>query len=153
MAFLAFHDRVRAQQRKAIEVLLDGLHRDLPAKNGVALCAVRSELRAVNVRVAIRAVLPDVGEHRLGMASGAGNFFVHAAKRVARGVMAKFGNGPDGRPTGVGVAIFAGNIQGSVRTTARLPLGVGRAAAEHEHHEDEQTTGLSCARNGCPQVL
>src|SRR5579872_5187608 len=142
-----------AQQRKAVEVLLYRLHRDLPAKYRVALRAVRSELRSVDVRVAIRAVLPDIGEHRLGMASGAGNFLVHAAKRVARGVMVEFRNGPDGRPVGVGVAVFAGNIERSVRTTARLPLRVDRPAGEDQQHENEQTTSLSCARNDSPLVF
>jgi hypothetical protein len=78
--------------------------------------------------VAIRAILAHVGENRLGVASGAGHFFVHAAKRVARTVMAEFRNGANRGPTGVGVAIFTRNVEGTVRTSARLPLGLRRAA-------------------------
>ena len=95
----------------------------------MALRAVRSELGAMNVGVTIGAILANVGEHRLGVASGAGHFFVHAAKRVPRGVVIEFGDGANGSPAGVGVAIFAGNVQGTVRTSARLPLGGRRAAA------------------------
>ena len=93
----------------------------------MALGAVRAELSAVNVGVTIGAVLANVGENRLGVASRAGYFFVHAAKRVARGVVVEFGNGANGGPAGVRVAIFAGNVEGTVRTSARLPLGGCRA--------------------------
>jgi hypothetical protein len=73
--------------------------------------------------VAIGAIFPNVGEDRLDMAARAGNFFVHAAKRVTRGVVVEFWNGANGGPTRAGMAIFAGDIQGPVRTPARLPLG------------------------------
>jgi hypothetical protein len=77
----------------------------------------------VNVGVAIGAVFPYVGENWLGVASRAGHFFVHAAKRIFRGVVIEFGNGANGRPTCVGVAIFTGNGEWTVRTSARLSLG------------------------------
>jgi hypothetical protein len=48
---------------------------------------------------------------------------VHAAKRIASVVMAKFRNGADWHPTRIGMAIFAGDVQGPVRTSARLSLG------------------------------
>lgn len=127
MALLALHDGVRAEQRKPVEVLLDRLDRDLPSENGVALSAVGAELRAVYVGMAIGAVLSNVGKNRLGVASRAGYFFVPAAKRVARGVVVEFRNGADGSPACVRVAIFAGNVQGTVRTPARFPLGLRRA--------------------------
>lgn len=88
----------------------------------MTLRAVRPELGAVNVRVAIRAVLAHIGENGFGVATGAGNFFVHAAKRVARRVMVEFGDGSNRSPAGVRVAIFAGNVEGTVRTPAGLPL-------------------------------
>jgi len=123
MALLALQDGMRAEQRESVEVLLNRLDRNLPAEDGMALGAVLAELSAVNVGVTIGAVLANVGEYRLGMASRAGYFFVHAAKRVPRGVVVEFGNGANGYPTGVGVAIFAGNGEGSMRTSARLSLG------------------------------
>jgi len=123
MTLLALDYRVRAEQRKSIEVLLNRLHRHLPSENRVALSAVRAELSAMNVGVTIGAILANVGENRLGMASRAGYFFVHAAKRVPRGVVIEFGNGANGNPACVRVAIFAGNVEGTVRTPARLSLG------------------------------
>jgi hypothetical protein len=110
MTFLAFHHGVRAKQRKSVEVLLNRLDRRPPSENRMALSAVRAELGAMNVGVTIGAILANVGEHRLGVASGAGHFFVHAAKRVPRGVVIEFGDGANGSPASVGVAIFAGNI-------------------------------------------
>lgn len=94
----------------------------------MALGAICAELGAVNVGVAIGAVLSNVGENRLGVASRAGHFFMHAAQRVARGVVVEFGNGPNGGPACVRVAIFAGNVEGAVRTSAGLPLSIRRAA-------------------------
>lgn len=128
VALLALDYGVRAEQRKPVEVLLNRLNRHLPTENGVALGAICAELRAVNVGVAIGAVLSNIGENQLGVASGAGHFFVHAAQRVARGVVAEFGNGANRSPACVRVAVFAGNVEGTVRTSARLPLGIRRAA-------------------------
>lgn len=153
MAFLAFHHGVRAKQRKSVEMLLHGLDRHAPSENRVALRAVRAELSAVNVGVAIGAILAHVRENRLGMASRAGYFFVHAAKRVPRGVVIEFRNGANGNPAGVRVAIFAGNGEWTVRTPARLPLGVNRAAARDENKEHEPTNDLGGARNDCPLRL
>lgn len=123
MALLAFHYSVRAEQRKSVEVLLIRLDGHPPAENRVALGAVGAELAAVNVSVTIGASLSNVGENRLGVASRAWYFFVHAAKRVPRGVVVEFRNSANGDPACVRVAIFAGNCEGTVRTSARLPLG------------------------------
>jgi hypothetical protein len=79
-------------------------------------------LPAVNIGVAIGAVLANLGENGFCVASRAGYFFVHAAERIARGVVIEFGNGADGSPGGVGVAIFAGYRQRTVRTPFGLLL-------------------------------
>jgi hypothetical protein len=110
MAFLALHYGVRAEQRESVEVLLNRLDRRPPSENRVALSAVRAKLSAVDVGVTIGAIFANVRENRLGVASRAGHFFVHAAKRVPRGVVIEFGNGANGSPASVGVAILAGNI-------------------------------------------
>ena len=127
MALLAFHHSMRAEQRKPVKVLLNQLHRYPPAQNRVALGAIGSELRTVNIGMTIGAFLSNISENRLGVALRAGYFFVHPTKRVPRGVMVEFGYGTNRRPPYVRVAIFAGNVQGTVRTTARLPLGLRRA--------------------------
>ena len=123
MALIALQDGMRAEQRESVEVLLNRLDRDLPSEDSMALGAVLAELSAMNVGVTIGAVLANVGEYRFGVAARAGYFFVHAAKRVTRGVVVEFWNGPNGDPTGVGVAIFTGNVEWAVRTSARLSLG------------------------------
>lgn len=120
----------------------------------MALRAVRAELSAVNVGVTIGAIFSNIRENRLGMASRAGYFFVHAAKRVPRGVVIEFGNGANGNPACAGVAIFAGYVQGTVRTAAWLPLGIRRAAeTKYKGEEYEQRTELGDARNDCPLTL
>jgi len=109
MAFLALDYSVGAEQRKSVEVLLDRLDRHLPAEYGMALGAVLAKLSAMNVGVTIGAVLANLGENRPGVATCAGYFFVHAAKRIPRRVMVEFRNGANRSPACVGVAIFARN--------------------------------------------
>jgi hypothetical protein len=154
VALIALQDGVRTEQGKSVEVLLNGLHRHLPAEHGVALGAVFPELGAVNVGVAIRTILSNVGKDRLGMASRAGHFFVHASQRVPRGVVIEFGNGANGRPACIRVTILAGNDQWPVRTSARLPLGVRRAAKYScQNQQHEPTSSLYGTRNDCPLML
>ena len=124
-------------------MLLNRLRGHLPAENGVALRAVCAKLSAVNICVAIRAIFSDVGEHRLGMAAGAGHLLMHPAQWIPRGVVIELGDGPDGSPTGIGVAVFAGNVKRTVRTSAGLPLGISPLAAEGgKNQEHEVTTDL-----------
>jgi hypothetical protein len=154
VAFLAFHNRVRTEERKAVEMLLNGLHGNLPTKHCMALRAVLAKLRAVNVSMALRAVLPNVGENRLGVASRAGNFFVHAAKRIASAVVVEFRKGADRRPACVGMAIFAGDGQRSMRTSARLSLGDrGQGNGERANYQRQPMDEPHHSRNGCPQTL
>jgi hypothetical protein len=143
MAVFALHNRVLAEEWKSIKVVLNRLHRNLPAENCVALRAIGAELRAVNVRMAIRTVLSNIGENGLGMASGAGYFFVHSAQRVSRGVVVKFRDGADRGPAGGGVAIFARYIKRSVRTSTWLPLcRCGHNAGEAEKCDHKPTSHL-----------
>lgn len=107
-------------------MLLNRLHGNLPAEHRVALFAVRAKLAAVNIRMAIRAIFGYIGKHGFCVAPGARSFFVHAAQRILRRIVIEFGNRADGRPTRVRMAIFAGDCEWSVRTSARLPLGSGR---------------------------
>lgn len=54
---------MRADQREAILMITNRLHRDLPALDGVARFAIRAELAAVEVRMAVRAFLTHIGEN------------------------------------------------------------------------------------------
>lgn len=120
----------------------------------MALGAVLAELSAMNVGVTIGAVLANVGEYRLGVAPRAGNFFMHAAKRVTRGVVVEFGNGTNGDPAGVGVAIFTGNVEWAVRTSARLSLGGGgQGNGQRKDREREPPDNLDYSGNDCPLTV
>lgn len=71
MALIALHHRVRAEQRKAVEVVLNRLIGYLPPKRCVALSAIGSHLPVVNIRMAIGAIFPYVREYRLRVAARA----------------------------------------------------------------------------------
>jgi hypothetical protein len=126
VAVLANHRGVRPQQRKTILVFFHLLNRDVPAPHRMALLAVRAHLPPMHVCVAIGAVLPYVGEHRLGVAQHAFHFFVHAPQRVSGFVVVEFGNRANRFPAGGRVTVFARNSQGAMRTAraALLPLRV-----------------------------
>ena len=94
-------------------------HRNIPALHGVALRAVRAHLAAMDVCVAISAVLAYVCEYRFHVALGALHFFVHAAQRIVRLVVIEFGHRADRAPAGRCVAVFARYVQGPVG----IPLG------------------------------
>jgi len=84
--------RMRTHQGKAILVLVDLLHRDLPSLYGVALIASRAKLTLVDIGVAVGAFLAHVCEHRLGVALRATDPLVHAAQRKAGLVVVKLRN-------------------------------------------------------------
>jgi hypothetical protein len=129
VTLLAFHHSVRTKQRKPVEVLLDRLNRDIPTEGCVAFGAVGPHLTAMNIRVAIRAILADVREHRLKVACRAVKFFVHAAKRITRGVVVEFRNGANRSPACACVTVLTRNRKGAMRTSARLSLGGSRKGA------------------------
>jgi hypothetical protein len=64
---------------KAVDVLLNLLHRDLPAADRVALFAVRSQLPLVNVRMAVLASLSYIREYWFDVALDASHGLVQAA--------------------------------------------------------------------------
>ena len=122
VAVLALHRGVRAEQRKAILVILYPLDGNFPAPHGMALRAIRAHLPLVNVRVALFTILAHICEHRLEVALRALNFLVHLAQRIAGLVVIEFRNRTNGAPARSGVAILARNGQRSVRTTSGHPL-------------------------------
>ncbi len=114
----------------------------------MALGAIRPELRVVDVRVTIRAVLPYVCKDRFYVAFRAGNLFVQASERKPRRIMVEFRNRANRRPRRIRVAILAGNGKGAVRTPPGLPLGIRRAGGcQRQEHEEEQTTELESTGN------
>jgi hypothetical protein len=127
VTFVALHHSVRAKQRESVEVLLDRLIRDIPTRDGVALGAIGPHLTAMNVGVAVRAIFPDIREDRLDVALRAGNFFVHAAKGISRGVVVEFRNSANRNPACICVAVLARNGKRAVRAPRGLLLRIRRA--------------------------
>ena len=151
VTLVALHHRMGSEQRKPVEVILNGLHRNVPTAHRVALGTVGAHLTAMNVGVAVRAVLADVGEDWPDMAFRAINLFVHSAKRISRGVVVEFWDGPNRGPTRASVTILAGYREGSVRTPAGLLLCIRRAdASKCQHNEREPRADLERSENHCP---
>lgn len=122
VASLALHGCVSAKERKPVLVFLNRAQADLPSAHGVALRAIGSEFSAMNVRVTIGAILPDLGEHGFYMALRAGDLLMHAAQWIAGFIVIELGDCTDGPPARVGVAVRAGNRQWAVRTSGAAPL-------------------------------
>jgi hypothetical protein len=95
----------------------------------VALGAVGTHLTAMNIGVAVRAILADVGEYRPEVALRAVKFFVHAAKRISCGVVVEFRHAANGRPACAGVTVFTRNGKGTMRTPGWLSFGSSRKGA------------------------
>ena len=78
-----------------------------PALHDVALCAIRAELPQMDVGMAIRAILADIGENRLGMTLRARGSFVPPSKRKLRPIVVKLRNIANWAPPGSRMAILA----------------------------------------------
>jgi len=139
VAIFALHGRVSSQQREAILGILHLLDGDVPALNGVALCAVRTHFPLVDVGVALLAILGDVGEDRLDMALHTRHFFVHATKRVLSLIVIEFHHGTDRTPALGGVTVFTRNGKRAMRTPSGLPLGVGHRSTGCPSEKDKPT--------------
>lgn len=120
----------------------------------MALDAVGPHLAAMNIGVAIRAILADVGEHRPEVAGRAVKFFVPAAKRISRGVVVEFRHSSNRRPACAGVTVLTRNGKGAVRTPARLSLGSSRkGASKRKNIHAEAKAELSGVRNDSPPIF
>jgi len=122
MAIGAFQGRVRAEKRKPVRMLPHLIGLNVPALYRVAALAIRAELAAVNIGVAIRAARAYIREYEVGVAERALNLLVHAAQRVARAIVIEFRNASNGFPARAGVAVLARNADGAVRILAICTL-------------------------------
>jgi len=68
MARVAIHNGVRADQRKAILVFVDVVHRHLPAVDVVAQVTLGAVAAPVDIGVAVLTLLTGVGEDRVDVA-------------------------------------------------------------------------------------
>ena len=121
------HRSMRTKKRKSVLVIVDLLNGDLPSRNGVTLCAVRSHFPLVNISMTILTILADVGEYRFGVALRTRHFLMQTPERIFGLIVVEFRNCTDRPPTRRGVAVFAGYSEGTVRATSGDALsGQGR---------------------------
>lgn len=99
---------MRSDQGEPVLMLVDLLHRDLPALHRMTLFAIGTELAFMDVSMAIRAPLADVGENRFGVALCASHAFVHAAKREPGLAVVEFRTVANRLPTAQRVTVLAG---------------------------------------------
>jgi hypothetical protein len=111
VARFAVNSRVRTDQRKTILMVAYRLHSNSPTLNRVARFAIRTELSAVKVRMAVCTFLTHAREHQFDVALRARHFFMHPAEGVARLVVLKFRDAADRLPTQRCMAVFARNVK------------------------------------------
>ena len=115
VAVLALQQRMRADERETVLVILNLGGGNLPAIDGVAFFAVCAELAVMNVGVAIGALRAHLAEDEACVAPGAVNLLVHAAQRITGVIVIELRMGADWFPTGVCMAILTGKGDGAVR--------------------------------------
>jgi len=120
----------------------------------MALLAVGSHLRLVNVCVALRTLRSHVREHRLGVALRAGDAFMHPAQRILGGVVIELRNGANRFPAAQRVAVLTGNAKASVRTPRirrRLRLR-RRLTAGNNRRKNDCHINQECRTQGSPKL-
>lgn len=130
MAILAGRSGVRAGQGEPVHVHVDLADGNLPAADRVTVLAGSGHFAAVNVRMAVGALIADIGEHHLAMAVRAGHTLVQAAERKLRLVVVELRHGTGRLPSVHGVAVLTCDIQVAVGA-AGLLCGLGPASASH----------------------
>jgi hypothetical protein len=106
---------MRADEWKAVAVIVYGGQGNAPPANGVALPAVTSHLATMKVRVTIGAPFPDVAEYKFPMALAAIQSHVHSGERIPGLGMVEVGEGPDRAVAGGRMAVSACDPEGAVR--------------------------------------
>ena len=101
-------------------MILDLLHGDIPALNGVTLRTVCAHPSLVHVGMTVLAIPPNIREHRLHVALRAFHFFVHTAQRISGLVVIEFRIRLDRAPRAHLVAIVA-------RDGERRPMRIARS--------------------------
>jgi len=115
MALFAISQRMGADQRKTVLMIANRIQRNLPSLYRVALLTGCPELAAVNVSVAIRALLADVGEHKIRVARRTGQLLMHSAQGILRVIVIELRNRADRLPTRTGVTCLTRHRERAMR--------------------------------------
>ena len=116
MALVALDERMRADQREPVLVVLDLLNVDLPTLHRVATLAICPKLAAMNVCMTLGTLCAYLLERHVRMALCAGNLRVHAPQRVGSLVVIELGEGANRLPARVCVTVLTRDGEGSVGT-------------------------------------
>jgi len=110
----------------------------LPPGHGMTLFAIWAEFAAMNIGVAVGAILAGVGEHRLNVALRARHILVQAAQRITRLVVIEFGDGADRLPSLCRVTVLAGNVQIAVRAMSARSGALRRSARKRAEQKEQR---------------
>jgi len=163
VATVALQQGMRSHKRKAVEVLLNGLHPDPPPLYRVAIFAAGAELAPMDIRVAVRALRARIAEHQVGMALAAGDSFMHPAQWKLGLIVIKLGDIADRLPGCEAVTILAWQIQitvGAARSGLALAVdlrGVAgrlrRQSSRSTQQEPDDQVYQQCRAQGISLVL
>ena len=109
---------MRPHEREAVVVPSHGLYRGLPALDGVAIFASDPKLAAMNVGVAVCALITDIGKDQTDVALRTRDTGVHTPQWVARLAVIELDDVTEGLPGCEGVATVAGDVQVTVWTAS-----------------------------------
>ena len=124
-----------AGERKAVHVQVDLRSRDFPAADGVTAFASTRQFSAMNVSMAIGALIADVGKHHLGVAVYAVDALVQAAQGKLGLVVVELWYRSDRLPPVHGMAVLASDIQVAVRAASLLCRLLRRSARNGRRQE------------------
>ena len=108
---------MRAHQRKTVLVLLHVFDGNLPPFHRMAALALAAHLAAMNIGVAVGALISHIGEDHFHVALGAGHRSMHSTQRIRGLAMVEVGHRPDGLPAQAGVALLTGDCQRAMRAS------------------------------------
>jgi hypothetical protein len=111
VTFITIHNRMRADQRKTILMLVDVMHRHCPSVEVVTQVALGTIFASMNVGVAVLALLAGICENRIDVALLTRNFRVETTQRKCRFTMVKFWLGTQWQPSLAGMAVLTRNLQ------------------------------------------
>ena len=119
-------------------MVLYRLQGDRPAAHVVTTFAIRPHLAAMDVGVAGGAPCSGVGEDHLGMAPSTRHTLVRADQGVACLVVIEFRNGAYGFPTGRGMTVLTGDLQGTMGAArGGIVLRLCQATTVQQHQQTQ----------------
>ena len=122
MAGIAGYGGMSADQRKAVQVILNRFRGHPPSLNRVAVFTLSAELAPVEIRVASRTLGPSFGKNVRDVARFTGHVLMHPAQRKLSSAMVELGLRAQRREAGGSVTILARDRNRPVRIPRGLRL-------------------------------